>query len=40
MFVINPPWQLPEILSSSMPSITELLGLDASAQFNLEYAIT
>jgi 23S rRNA (adenine2030-N6)-methyltransferase len=40
MFVINPPWQLPEILNSSMPSITELLGLDASAQFNLEYAIT
>lgn len=40
MFVINPPWQLPEILNSSMPAITALLGLDDTAQFNLEYAIT
>lgn len=40
MFIINPPWQLPEILNSSMPEITTLLGLDTAAQFNLEYAIT
>lgn len=40
MFIINPPWQLPEILNSSMPAITTLLGLDATAQFNLAYAIT
>lgn len=40
MFVINPPWQLPEMLKSSMSDITTLLGLDATAQFNLRYAIT
>lgn len=40
MFVINPPWQLPDILNSSMPAISALLALDNAAQFNLEYAIT
>jgi 23S rRNA (adenine2030-N6)-methyltransferase len=40
MFVINPPWQLPAILNETMPTLTQLLGQDNSAKFNLDYAIT
>ena len=40
MFVINPPWQLPNILNEAMPVLTQLLGQDADAGFNLDYAIT
>jgi 23S rRNA (adenine2030-N6)-methyltransferase len=40
MFVINPPWQLPAILNEMMPTLTQLLGQDNSAKFNLDYAIT
>jgi len=40
MFVINPPWQLPAILNEVMPTMTQLLGQDNSAKFNLDYAIT
>ncbi|MDP3608627.1 MAG: 23S rRNA (adenine(2030)-N(6))-methyltransferase RlmJ [Methylophilus sp.] len=40
MFVINPPWQLPAILNEVMPTMTQLLGQDSSAKFNLDYAIT
>lgn len=40
MFVINPPWQLPAILNEAMPTLTQLLGQDNSAKFNLDYAIT
>ena len=40
MFVINPPWQLPAQLKQTMPMITEKLGLDDAATFNLDYNIT
>jgi 23S rRNA (adenine2030-N6)-methyltransferase len=40
MFIINPPWQLPALLNESMPAITQLLALDQSARFNLDYVIT
>lgn len=40
MFVINPPWQLPEQLKQAMPIITQLLSADDSAKFNLDYNIT
>lgn len=40
MFVINPPWQLPQQLKESMPTITQLLGMDSSSKFNLSFAIT
>jgi 23S rRNA (adenine2030-N6)-methyltransferase len=40
MFVVNPPWQLPAILNEVMPTMTQLLGQDSNAKFNLDYAIT
>jgi len=40
MFVINPPWQLPEQLKQAMPVITKLLSADDSAEFNLDYNVT
>jgi len=40
MFVINPPWQLPEQLKQVMPHITQLLSADDSAKFNLDYNVT
>ncbi len=40
MFIINPPWQLAAILDEAMPILTQLLGQDTHAQFNLDYAIT
>ncbi len=40
MFLINPPWQLAATLDEAMPTLTKLLGQDAYAQFNLDYAIT
>ena len=40
MFVINPPWQLPDLLKEAMPILTQKLSLDHSAKFNLSYNIT
>jgi 23S rRNA (adenine2030-N6)-methyltransferase len=40
MFIINPPWQLPALLNETMPAITQLLAIDQSARFNLDYVIT
>lgn len=40
MFVINPPWQLPNILKEAMPILTQLLGMDETAMFSLNYNIT
>jgi len=40
MFIINPPWSLPEILKENMPLITSSLAIDDSAHFNLESHIT
>ena len=40
MFIINPPWSLPEILKENMPLITSSLAIDDSAHFNLESHVT
>ncbi|MBX3686940.1 MAG: 23S rRNA (adenine(2030)-N(6))-methyltransferase RlmJ [Rhodocyclaceae bacterium] len=39
MFVINPPWTLPETLNTVMPALVDLLAQDDSARFGLESLI-
>ena len=39
IFIINPPWTMPKILQNSMPILTELLAVDAAAEFDLDYSI-
>lgn len=40
MFIINPPWTLPITLQETMPTLTEILALDAHAAFEIHYAMT
>ena len=40
LFIINPPWTLPNTLAETMPVVTELLALDDSAHFTLESHIS
>jgi 23S rRNA (adenine2030-N6)-methyltransferase len=40
LFIINPPWTLPEILSETMPHLVKILGQDGEAGFTLDYQIT
>lgn len=39
LFIINPPWTLPETLKKVMPYLVEVLGLDEGAKFELAYEI-
>lgn len=39
MFVVNPPWILPELLEATMPWLVETLREDDSAGFDLEHHI-
>lgn len=39
LFIINPPWTLPETLKTVMPWLVQVLGLDDGATFGLEYEI-
>ena len=39
LFIINPPWILPNALKESLPYLTELLGQDNNAGYQLEYEI-
>lgn len=39
MFVINPPWTLPETLKQTLPYLKDKLALDAGAQYTLEHHI-
>ena len=37
MFLINPPWVLPELLKETLPYLVAALGQDATAGFSIEY---
>ncbi len=39
LFIINPPWTLPNILNHVMPYLTEKLAADDGAQYQLEHHI-
>lgn len=39
LFIINPPWTLPNTLKESLPYLTELLAQDESASYQLAYEI-
>jgi 23S rRNA (adenine2030-N6)-methyltransferase len=39
MFIINPPWVLPERLEAMMPWLVNVLGTDDGAGFDLEHHI-
>jgi 23S rRNA (adenine2030-N6)-methyltransferase len=39
LFVVNPPWVLPERLEAVLPRLVELLGEDGAAGFDLEHHI-
>lgn len=40
LFIINPPWTLPNILAETMPTLTEILALDDTASFTLDSRIS
>ena len=40
LFIINPPWTLPQTLAESMPILTQLLALDETADYILESKMT
>lgn len=37
MYLINPPWVLPEILKETLPTLAAAMGQDDAAGFSLEY---
>lgn len=39
LFIVNPPWVLPERLEAMMPWLVQVLGLDDGAGFDLEHSI-
>jgi 23S rRNA (adenine2030-N6)-methyltransferase len=39
MFILNPPWTLPEQLKQALPYLVKTLGLDKGAEFGLQYQI-
>lgn len=39
LFILNPPWTLPETLTESIPVLTQLLALDETADYILESQI-
>lgn len=40
MFIINPPYMLPEIMRDTLPELTQLLAQDNGARFVLNHQIT
>ncbi|MGZ8258674.1 MAG: 23S rRNA (adenine(2030)-N(6))-methyltransferase RlmJ [Methylotenera sp.] len=39
LFIINPPWTLPNVLAETMPILTQLLALDETASYRLDSQI-
>ncbi len=39
VYIVNPPWTLPDLLKQAMPRLVQLLGQDEGAQFGLDYEI-
>ncbi|MDP3088823.1 MAG: 23S rRNA (adenine(2030)-N(6))-methyltransferase RlmJ [Methylotenera sp.] len=39
LFIVNPPWTLPNILNETMPVLTQLLALDETANYAINYKI-
>ncbi|MDY0012359.1 MAG: 23S rRNA (adenine(2030)-N(6))-methyltransferase RlmJ [Rhodocyclaceae bacterium] len=39
LFVVNPPWSLPERLKEALPEMVKALALDEGAGFSLDWAI-
>jgi 23S rRNA (adenine2030-N6)-methyltransferase len=40
MYLVNPPWTLPDTLKNIMPVLKQLLALDSDAHYTLDYKIT
>ena len=40
LFIINPPWTLPNTLENSLPILRDILALDAHANFTLSHQIS
>lgn len=40
MLMINPPWVLPKTLAACMPVLTDLLAMDAAANFHIDAQIS
>jgi 23S rRNA (adenine2030-N6)-methyltransferase len=39
LYIINPPWSLPDTFKTIMPVMTQLLDLDKTAHYTLDYKI-
>ncbi|MDK4537649.1 23S rRNA (adenine(2030)-N(6))-methyltransferase RlmJ, partial [Kingella kingae] len=39
IFIINPPYVLPDLLRDVLPELTRLLAQDSGAKFELDYCI-
>jgi 23S rRNA (adenine2030-N6)-methyltransferase len=40
VFIINPPWRMPNILKENMPILSDLLAIDAAAEYHIDSSIT
>ena len=39
LYIVNPPWTLPDMLKQAMPRLVQLLGQDDGALYSLDYEI-
>jgi 23S rRNA (adenine2030-N6)-methyltransferase len=39
LFVVNPPWTLPQTLEATIPWLTETLGESGNGHFTLDWQI-